>query len=132
MSPGSMTAFQPAAASSLAPTALGGLRAAVRSGDPDALRATARQFEALLLNVLLKSMRETAGDGGLFGSSEQRTFVSLLDEQVANRLAERPGIGLADLMLRQIQIAQRTAGTGGEPAVPAAAVQSAPTAPITR
>lgn len=129
MSAGSITAAQPAAASSLAPTALGGLRAAARSGDPDALRATARQFEALLLNMLLKSMRETTGDGGLFGSNEQRTFVSLLDEQLANRLAERPGLGLADLLLRQMQIAQRPlAETGRDAAI----LDPAPLAPGAR
>jgi peptidoglycan hydrolase FlgJ len=92
-------------ASSLDPAALGALRGRARADDPKALEAAARQFESLFLNQLLKSMREAqvgSGEDGLFDSHEQRTFTSLLDEQMANRIANGRGIGLADMLIAQI------------------------------
>ncbi len=94
--------------SSLDPNALGALRSKARADDPKASQAAARQFESLFLNQLLKSMREAQrGDGeGLFDSNESRMYTGLLDEQLANRIASGPGIGLADKVLAQIERAR--------------------------
>ncbi len=119
-------------ASSLDPNALGALRARARDSDPRALQAAARQFEALFLNQLLKSMREAqvgSGEDGPFDSSEQRTFTSLLDEQMANRIANGRGIGLADLLIAQIDRARTLVAPPG--ATAEAAVKNPPAAPIT-
>lgn len=90
--------------SSLDPNALGTLRSRARADDPKAIEAAAKQFESLFLNQLLKSMREAQkGDGqGLFDSNESRMYTGLLDEQLANRIANGRGIGMADMVIAQI------------------------------
>lgn len=77
------------------------LRQAAKQGSPEALKATATQFEAMFLNMILKSMREATVDGGLFDSEQTKTYTSMLDQQVSQTLASR-GIGLADALTRQL------------------------------
>ena len=90
--------------SSLDPNALSSLRSKARADDPKAIQAAAKQFESIFLNQLLKSMRDAQkGDGeGIFDSNESRMYTGLLDEQLANRIANGPGIGMADMVLAQI------------------------------
>ena len=80
-------------------------------GDPDrALKSAARQFEALFMNMLLKSMREASPQDGPFDSEQTRLYTSMLDQQLAQTLSSR-GMGLADIMVRQL--------SQGKPAAPA-------------
>jgi flagellar protein FlgJ len=94
--------------SSLDPNALSALRSKARADDPKAVEAAARQFESLFLNQLLKTMREAQrGDGeGLFDGNESRMYTGLLDEQLANRIANGRGIGMADMVIAQIDRAR--------------------------
>ncbi len=110
--------------SSLDPNALGTLRSKARADDPKAIQAAARQFESLFLNQLLKSMRDAQkGDGeGLFDSNESRMYTGLLDEQLANRIANGPGIGMADMVISQIDRSRAMAraaeqASGAAPAI---------------
>lgn len=69
------------------------------SKSPEAIRAAAEQFEALLIGQMLRSMRE-AGGGGWLGGSEQDAAFSLMEmaEQcLASALAAQGGLGLARL-----------------------------------
>jgi flagellar protein FlgJ len=77
------------------------LRQAAKAGTPEALKATATQFEAMFLNMMLKSMRDATMDGGLFDSEQTKTYTTMLDQQVSQTLASR-GIGLADALTRQL------------------------------
>ena len=77
------------------------LRQAAKAGSPEALKATATQFEAMFLNMMLKSMRDATMDGGLFDSEQTKTYTTMLDQQVSQTLASR-GIGLADALTRQL------------------------------
>jgi len=108
-----------ASSSSLDPAALGGLRGGARAGDDRALEAAARQLESLFLNQLLKSMRAASDLGGEeggnpFESRDTRLYTSLLDEQLANRLAARPGIGLADMVIAQVRRSREAVAPTGE------------------
>ncbi|MET0339388.1 MAG: rod-binding protein [Polyangiales bacterium] len=60
-------------------------------------RSVARQFEGVLMQQLMKVMRETAKNG-MMGSSEGASgqYMSMFDEVMAGALAEGGGIGLAD------------------------------------
>ncbi len=70
--------------------------------DPDkALRSAASQFEALLLQMMLKAMREAADSGASTDSQDSKLYKSMLDQQLSIALAKR-GIGLADPMVRQL------------------------------
>ena len=81
------------------------LKLQARQSSPEALRAAAQQFEAVFMNMLLKSMRETTSQDGLFDSEQTKLYTSMLDQQLAQGMASR-GIGLADLMVRQLTQAQ--------------------------
>jgi peptidoglycan hydrolase FlgJ len=77
------------------------LRAQAKHDPRGAVRETARQFEALLLNQMLKSMRETVGKDGMFDSEQTRMATSLMDQQLAEVMSRR-GIGLAEMLVRQL------------------------------
>jgi flagellar protein FlgJ len=85
-------------------TEMGGLdrlRRSARDGDPEAVRGAARQFEALMVTMLMKSMRDAAGEDSLFGSQQGKMYGSMLDAQLAQSIAGR-GIGVADMLVRQM------------------------------
>lgn len=76
-------------------------RAKARAGDPEALRAAAKQFEAMFLQIVLKTMRQTnfAGeDDPLNGGNGMKLYRELLDQQWAQRIATGRGLGFADAM----------------------------------
>lgn len=81
--------------------ALGRLRQAAKTQSPAALKETAQQFEALFINMMLKSMRQASPQGGMAESSDGQLYTSMLDQQLSQVMAKR-GIGLADMMLRQL------------------------------
>lgn len=71
--------------------------------DPDAaLPIVAKQFEQLLLDMMLKSMRTAAPGESLFDNEGSRLFTSLLDQEFSRKLAEQGGLGLADLLVEQL------------------------------
>ena len=60
------------------------LKARAISGDPEALRAAARQFESLLVGQMLKTMRETRfseEDDPMTGGDGVKLYRELLDQQ---------------------------------------------------
>ncbi|QJQ94411.1 MULTISPECIES: flagellar assembly peptidoglycan hydrolase FlgJ [Halomonadaceae] len=71
--------------------------------DPSAgLPEAARQFEALFLNMMLKSMREASPQSDLFSSQQSEFYNSLLDQQWSQHLAGR-GFGLAEQLINQLE-----------------------------
>lgn len=99
------------------------LKLQAKQASPDALKNAAQQFEAVFMNMLLKSMRETTSQDGMFDSEQTRMYTSMLDQQLAQNMASR-GVGLADVMVRQLTLAQTAAAqavageTGGLPLNP--------------
>ena len=87
-----------------------------------ALKAAAQQFEAVFLNMMLKSMRDATPQNGMFDSQQTQTFTAMLDQQLAQSMSKR-GIGLADAMVKQLSRyvppgpgkATATTGTGAVP-----------------
>lgn len=75
---------------------------AVHRSDAGTLRKVAAQFEAIFLNMMMKSMRETGVGDDLFGSSQEELYRDMSDQQLSVDLASRGGIGLADVMVRQL------------------------------
>jgi len=67
-------------------------------------RAAAQQFEALFLNMMLKTMREATPKEGLFDNSNTELYTGMLDSQLAQGMSKGKGIGLADMMLRQMRL----------------------------
>jgi len=77
------------------------LKLEAKQSSPEALKAAAQQFEAVFMNMLMKSMREATPQDGMFDSEQTRMYTSMLDQQLTQQLASR-GIGLADVMVRQL------------------------------
>ena len=87
----------------LDPNTLGGLRRLSKESSPEATKEAARQFEALFVQQMLKSMRDATPKGGMFDSDETRMYQSLLDQQMSMQLSTRAGgIGLAKVIERQL------------------------------
>ena len=80
------------------------LKLEARQSSPEALKQAAQQFEAVFMNMLMKSMREATPQDGMFDSEQTRMYTSMLDQQLTQRMASR-GIGLADVMVRQLSTA---------------------------
>lgn len=79
------------------------LRAGAENNDPEVLREVAGQFEALFLQTILKNMRAGELADPLFGNSDQHEMMQgMLDQQLALEMSSGPGIGLADMLVKQL------------------------------
>jgi flagellar protein FlgJ len=83
-------------------SALANIKRQVRSNDPAALKAAAQQFEAMFLQMVLKSMRDATPKEGLFDNDQTRLYEALLDQQMSQVLAARGGTGLAKIIESQL------------------------------
>ncbi len=91
----------------LDPNTLGGLRRLSKQNSPEASKEAAKQFEALFVQQMLKSMRDATPKGGMLDNDETRMYQSLLDQQMAMQLSTRAGgIGLAKVIERQMNVGQ--------------------------
>lgn len=84
-------------------SSIAALKRQAKDGDPKALKAVAQQFEALFLQMVLKSMRDATPRDGLFDSEQTRMYESLLDQQMVQVLgAKGRGTGLAAMIEKQL------------------------------
>ena len=77
------------------------LRLQAKQTPDQALKAAAQQFEAVFMNMMLKSMREATPQDGMMDSDQTRMFTGMLDQQLSQSMSSR-GIGLADMMVKQL------------------------------
>jgi len=80
---------------------LNGLRQNAKDGSPAALKEAATQFEAMFINMMMKSMRDATPQEGMLDNQQTKTFTTMLDQQTSQNLAKR-GVGLADVLVRQL------------------------------
>lgn len=67
------------------------------------LREACEGFEAMFLSMMYKQMRATVPKDGLFGHSNAiDIFEDLRDTELMNAAAKSGGIGLADMMFKQL------------------------------
>ncbi len=115
----------PAAAESSVYTDFSGLnrlKALATEHNPAAIEQTARQFEALFTQMLLKSMRQADFGGGILDSQETKMYRGLFDQQLALTLSQHgTGLGIAGMIERQLRVQNRVAVTQAK-AVPMIAV----------
>lgn len=78
-----------------------GLRAAAKQNDPAALKQAAQQFEALFTQMMLKSMRDALPGDSTLGAQGD-FYTSLYDQQLSTTLSSGKGMGLADLLVKQL------------------------------
>jgi murein DD-endopeptidase MepM/ murein hydrolase activator NlpD len=70
----------------------------------------ARSFEAFMVQWMVKEMRETLPDSGLFSTPAAQTFSGLFDQEIADRASRTQTFGLAEQILRSLH--GRSSGRG--------------------
>ncbi len=93
-------------------------RASAKQNDPQALREVAGQFEALFLQMMLKSMRDASLGEGIFDSDHSKTYQSMFDKQISMDLSQKQGIGLADMIIQQLSGNPMGAVPENQPIIP--------------
>ncbi|UTV88272.1 flagellar assembly peptidoglycan hydrolase FlgJ [Cobetia amphilecti] len=111
---------------------LASLKGAASSGgerQQEALEESARQFEALMLNMMLKQMRSATENSALTGSQQQEMMTSMLDQQLSQQLASvGDGIGLSKILIQQLSSSTAT-GTDTKMSTDSSATPSAAISP---
>jgi flagellar protein FlgJ len=80
---------------------LDNLKVAARESSPESIKEVAKQFEAVFMNMLMKSMRAATPQEGLLDNDQTRTFTAMLDQQLSTSLSEK-GLGLSDIIAKQL------------------------------
>ena len=91
------------------------LRLKLRQDPQAGAKQAAQQFEGLLLQMMLKSMRSTTSPNGLLDSDQTRFFTSILDQQLAQNLSSQGRLGLARMIEQQLG---KNAPSEGNKAIP--------------
>lgn len=108
---------------------IGELRSAAARDPKLAIKETAKQFEAIFLQQIMKSMREATQSSGLLENSGTQLGNELLDTQYANKMTGLPG-GLADAIARQLERQMGIAPAAAAPRAPSAAANTPASAAV--
>ncbi|MFT4518779.1 MAG: flagellar protein FlgJ [Halioglobus sp.] len=79
------------------------LRAKAVQAPTEAIGEVAAQFESLFVQMMLKSMRDATIEGGLFDSNQMEVYQSMFDQQVSLDLSSQGVLGLADILVEQLE-----------------------------
>ena len=72
------------------------------------LREACRGFEEMFLNLMYSKMRDTVPKDTLLGESNgQQIMQSMLDEQLTKEMAKAGGVGMADMLYKQLSIEKK-------------------------
>ena len=63
---------------------------------------SAKEIESMFLQNLLKSMRQASLSKGPLSGTGQRVYAELMDEHLGRAMAKGGGIGLADMLVRDV------------------------------
>ncbi|MEH6709801.1 MAG: rod-binding protein, partial [Paraglaciecola polaris] len=82
------------------------LRQAAQNGDEEALQEAAKQFEAIFVQMMLKSMRKAqdvlSDKDSPFNSEQVKFYRDMHDQQLATDMSNSGSIGLADVIVKQL------------------------------
>ena len=94
-------------------SALGELRGKAQRNEAGALRESAEQFEALFIQMMLKSMRDASNvmKSDMFQSNALETFQGMYDKEISMQMAKRNALGFADVVVKQMTANQATPST---------------------
>jgi flagellar protein FlgJ len=80
----------------------GDLRAKLKTDPKAGLHQAAQQFEGMLLQMMLKSMRDATPQDGMMDSDQSRFFTTIMDQQLAQNLSSQGKLGFAKLIEQQL------------------------------
>ena len=78
------------------------MRAGAVQSDEKVTKEVAQQFEAIFINMMLKSMREATDRSGLLDSESTKTYESMFDQQLSTELAANGTFGIAQALQSQL------------------------------
>lgn len=99
------TAYEPSAVYTDI-NSLTSLKAQAKTDRNGAIKAAAKQFESMFLQMMLKQMRAASFGDPIFDSQASDTYRSMFDQQLALNLSERGSLGIAKLIERQLGATQ--------------------------
>ena len=71
--------------------------------DREKLKKACADFEALLVSRMLKLMRQSIPQNGLLGNGPgKEIYQSLMDQELAKNMSQRGGVGLGEVLYRQV------------------------------
>ena len=79
------------------------LRTQARNDPQATLKQVAKHFESLYMNMMLKSMRAASFGDPNFDSNSSEMYRDMYDKQIALQLSEQRGLGLAEMLVKQLQ-----------------------------
>jgi len=82
--------------------ALGRLKGKAAKDGKSAAHETAQQFEALFLQMMMKSMRDASFKSDLIESQAKDTFEGMFDKEVSLAMAKKNTLGLADMLIKNM------------------------------
>ncbi|OOZ37717.1 flagellar assembly peptidoglycan hydrolase FlgJ [Solemya velesiana gill symbiont] len=82
------------------------LKAQAVNDEQGSLDTVAQQFEAMLMQQMLKAMRQASMGEGLLDSDQSLFYRDMYDQQLAIHLAESGGLGMAEIIKRQLSEGQ--------------------------
>jgi len=105
---------------------LSALKHDAKTDGQQALRGASQQFESLFINMMLKSMRDATSSVGdsITGGHEMELYQGMFDEQIATQMAKGKGLGLADLLVQQLNRSGMIKNAPASNSVPAEKTQS--------
>lgn len=87
-------------------SSLNAIRDLGREDKDKALGEIAKQFESMMVRMMMKSMRsanEVFAEGNFLSSNEGDMYQDMFDDQMALTLSQGRGFGVAEVMVRQLQ-----------------------------
>jgi Rod binding domain-containing protein len=93
---------------------LGQLKGQARKDAKSAMRETAQQFEAMFIQMMMKSMRDSVVKSELSESTTVDTFEGMFDKEVSIQLSKRNSLGLADMLVKNLEQQQASMTTTAE------------------
>ncbi len=74
-----------------------------KSKEDKKLKEACRDFEAMFISQLLKSMRKTVEKADLYGSSkEEEIWQEMIDAEIAKSASKTGSFGIADMLYKQL------------------------------
>jgi flagellar protein FlgJ len=89
------------------------MRAGAVKGDEKVTKEVAQQFEAIFINMMLKSMREATDRSGLLDSEATKTYESMFDQQLSTELSANGTFGIAQALQNQLNQSPAAKTEGG-------------------
>ena len=111
-------------ADALSDPALNALKGRAASDPKAAIKEAAKQFEALFMQALMKSMRQATLSSGMLDNAGTQMGTDMLDTQFATQMTGLRG-GLGEVIARQLE-RQMTGGAAAPAALAPAAAAGAP------